>query len=670
MMPVLFLSTPRRYRLRAAVVAGALVAGLGTVLTSTSASAATPEGYPLPVARTADVVVDASHRRIFVADPVKNKVVAVGYDGSILGTAGKLPGVNGLALSPDESTLYAAVVDADAIVAIDTESVRETARFSTGANSDPTYLAAGGGKIWFGYGEPDGFGGGLGSLDPAIGESSVTLTHQTGWRNPPIVAATSDRLAVADAYSSSGFVEILDVTGDSPTPIVSENVGPVIIRDLTFTPDGSRLLTVTHENRVNSWKTSDLSLSTSYTMGGQPSAVAVAPDGRLAVGSSSADDDPRVHVYLPGTTAPVRRFTLASTSPSVFVQDDITVGGLIWEPNGTRLFAISTAYPDTYRLVVLTDPTLSEPVLTVSVPATAVRAKAITVTGRLTASLPLPAGTGVSVTRIDGESPKGKSLGMKTVNSAGRLAFKDTPKAGGKLTYRLRYAGDATHTSVSATGAVSVRKDAPGLTLKANRKTYAYGSKATFTAKLGKAYKNRMVEFWADPAGADKKKRLIRKAVANSKGTVKATLKLTRNTAVTAVYRGDTRTTGKTVKTSVSTKVRITTSVAKHYRTKKIGSTKYYVFHKTKDPIFTTMMTAAPGRAQRFTIEYYFDGSWQTNVIDHFTLAGNGKSKITVVGTHLPNLKLRVRSAYMRGESGDKLNATTIGPWRNFIFTD
>src|SRR5690348_3032958 len=128
MMLALFRITPPRHRIRAAVLAGALLAGLGTALTSSPASAATPDTYLLPIARVGDVVVDGSHQRIFIADWSDSKVVAVGYNGSVLGTVNNLAGANGLALSPDQSTLYTAAANADAVVAIDTESVTETAR--------------------------------------------------------------------------------------------------------------------------------------------------------------------------------------------------------------------------------------------------------------------------------------------------------------------------------------------------------------------------------------------------------------------------------------------------------------------------------------------------------------------------------------------------------------
>ncbi|HST85278.1 MAG TPA: hypothetical protein VLL08_26295 [Kineosporiaceae bacterium] len=678
MLPVLFLTAPHRHRIRAVVTAGALVAGLATVLSpSGPALASTPEGTLLPISSTGDIVVDGSHQRIFIADPAGDKVIAVGYNGSVLKSVKNLASVEGLALSADGSTLYAAAANADAIVAIDTASVTETARYSTGNDTRPRYLAAAGSKIWFGYG-PDSGGGSLGSLDPAIGESSVALDQDTGWYNAPMLAAHADELAVADDLAledpetTSGSIKILNVAGDRPQTVASKGVDTGIITDLRFSPDGSRLLTASGGRQVESWQTSDLSASTSYVLGVDAAiAVAVAPDGRLAAGTTYwSANSPRVHVFLPDTTTPVRQIKLAHTSTVPDGQDDIANRGLVWEPNGTRLFAISWSYYAKYRLVVLTDPTLSEPKLTVSVPATSARATTITVTGSLTASLPLPAGTDVTVTRTDGESPDGTSLGVKKIDAKGGLSFTDKPAAGGKITYGLSYAGDATHLSATASGSVKVSKDATKLTLDGNGKVHAYHAKVTFTAKLGKVYTNRTVEIWADPAGKDQKNRLIKKDEVSSKGTIKATLKLTRNTAVTAVYRGDTRTAAKTVKSSVSTKVRIAMAVSKHYKTTKIGSTKYYVFHETKDPLFTTTMTAAKDRSQRFTFEYYYEGRWESSGSEYFKLSSKGKSAVSVVGTHQTNLKLRVRSAYVYGTSGDKLNATTIGTWRYFIFTD
>ena len=86
------------------------------------------------------------------------------------------------------------------------------------------YVAAAGGKVWFGYG-PDGGHGGLGSLDPAIGQSSVTLGVETGWYNAPMLTATSDVVALADPYTTSGFVEIFNVLNASTVLTQNENFG-------------------------------------------------------------------------------------------------------------------------------------------------------------------------------------------------------------------------------------------------------------------------------------------------------------------------------------------------------------------------------------------------------------------------------------------------------------
>lgn len=140
--------------------------------------AATPGGYLLPIARIGDVVVDGSHQRIFIADWLDSKVVAVGYDGSVLGTVSNLAGANGLALSPDQSTLYAAAANAGAVVAIDTASVTETARYSTGAGTGPMHLAAAGGRTWLGTAPTP-------SVTAASARSIRPSIHASTWATQP-----------------------------------------------------------------------------------------------------------------------------------------------------------------------------------------------------------------------------------------------------------------------------------------------------------------------------------------------------------------------------------------------------------------------------------------------------------------------------------------------------
>jgi hypothetical protein len=44
-------------------------------------------------------------------------------------------------------------------------------------------------------------------------------------------------------------------------------------------------------------------------------------------------------------------------------------------------------------------------------------------------------------------------------------------------------------------------------------------------------------------------------------------------------------------------------------------------------------------------------------------------SKVQLGGTHETGYRMRVRSSYYNGTSGDNVNSTTHGDWKYFIFT-
>ena len=59
-----------------------------------------------------------------------------------------------MAESADESTLYVALPDGDAISVIDTATLTETRRISTGPGTEPESLALVGGRLFFSYPVP------------------------------------------------------------------------------------------------------------------------------------------------------------------------------------------------------------------------------------------------------------------------------------------------------------------------------------------------------------------------------------------------------------------------------------------------------------------------------------------------------------------------------------
>src|SRR5262245_59068407 len=99
------------------------------VLFSSAALAATPAfadtSAILPVKSVGDVVVDGVHQRVFISDPSNGKIVVTDYAGHVIKQVTSLSGVTDLELSADSSTVYAAVADSGAIVALDSATATE-----------------------------------------------------------------------------------------------------------------------------------------------------------------------------------------------------------------------------------------------------------------------------------------------------------------------------------------------------------------------------------------------------------------------------------------------------------------------------------------------------------------------------------------------------------------
>ncbi|WP_086802525.1 hypothetical protein [Streptomyces caniscabiei] len=655
-----------------AATALAVLFSSAALAVGTAAPAAADSSKVLPVRSAGDFLVDGAHHRVFVSDPYSGKVVATDYSGTVLGTVASLPGVTGLALSADSGTLYAAVSGADAIVAIDAVGMTQAGRYPTGDGTKPTHLALAGGKVWFGYGDKEH--GDIGSLDVSGEQPVVALAQDadTDWTGAPRLAVSPADPDVVAAASPEVYwfnLAVFDVSGS--TAVRTARVGGPgqsgMTSDLAFTPDGSRLITAQAGDQHKVWQTTDLAQVGSFTTEHHPNSVAIAPDGTLAAGTDSPYD-PDIYVFTPGTTTPVREYELPDTD-TISGSDHLATGGLAWEPGGSRLFALTGNFDSEYSLRVYDDPTKSKPALTVSAPATATRAKPLTVSGTLTATLPLPAGTPLTVTRTDLESPTGKSLGTKTLGTGGKFSFTDTPPAGGKVTYKVSYAGDAEHTAAAASRSVEVSRATPTLTLDKNRKTYAYGADVKFTAHLGSTYKNRKVEIWADPYGSDRPNKLVKSGTVNSSGNLSVTVDLKRDTKLSVKFAGDARYKAKTVTNTVYTKVAIASSISGHYKTRTAWGQKYHYIRKSKDPVLKTTMSYYPKREQRLQLQFHYDGAWHDGGSEYFPLGTAGRSDVTLTGTPTTDVRLRFRSEYHDTTSGDNVNTTTYGPWKYFIYT-
>lgn len=649
-----------RVRLRTLPTATALA-----VLFSSAALTAVPahadSSRPVAVQDTDDMVVDGVHQRVFLADRSAGQVLVTDYTGRTVATLTGLPQVRDLDLSPDSGTLYAAVQGADRIVAYDTATLTRTAEYPTGDKTEPSRVAYADGKLWFGYG--DQWDSGLGVVDPTTETPTVTLDLAAGhdFAGPPKLYADPDNpgtLLALDAGISSGPIIVYDISTGTPAIRVTANKGG-FYRDAALTPDGQNVVVAGPGIRaLTEYRLSDLAEVRTFPVPSEPETVDVAPDGTVAATVLDTDNTGDTYIFGSDPTRPANVRNLTSSW--------MPWGGhsTSWTADGAKLLVMTGA-----EMYIVDEPRKYAPTLTVTAPYTATRAKPLTVKGSLKSALPLPAGTPLQVTRTDLDSPNGKSLGTKTLGANGAFSFADTPPAGAQVTYRVTYAGDATHAPASGSAVVQVSRALPALSLNNNGKVYSYGADVKFTAHLGTTYKNRKVEIWADPAGDDKPEKLVKSGTVNSSGNLSATLDLRRDTKVIARFRGDARYSSRAVVVNVGTKVKVSTAVSGHYKTKSTWGHTYHFFRKTKNPVFTTTMTAYPGRKQGLEFQIYYNGVWYDGGSEYFPLSSSGVSKVTLTGPHETGWRMRVRSKYVDDISGDTVNSTTYGAWKYFTFT-
>ncbi|MFI0897201.1 hypothetical protein [Streptomyces sp. NPDC020983] len=427
----------------------AVATGLASLGLSTASAQTAPTAVVLPIPHYAHMLVDPAHQHLFISGGEgSSSILVTDYAGRTVATIDGETGANGLALSPDGSTVYAALGGADAISAVDTGTLTETARYGTGAGTGPQSVVWSAGRLWFGYG--GAAQGGIGSVDPAADPAAVTL-RATGdsWYSAPILAATpGGELVAGEPGQSPAELASYDVSGGSArvlhgplyltSPTVSSNLA-----DLAITPDGKDVVTACgapYEHQV--FKVADLSPDGAYPTATYPNAVAMGADGTVFAGSENLYGD-QVFVFAPGSTSPVVSYPVA---PNEFEAD----AGLAVTPDNSTLFAISAdPYGADPVLHVIANPAQAASSLTVSGPASVHRHGTVTLTGSLGGPSVYVAGQTVQVTRVDRANPAGTALPAVTTGANGTFTVTDTPPTDGTVTYQLAYAGNA-HLAASA----------------------------------------------------------------------------------------------------------------------------------------------------------------------------------------------------------------------------
>ncbi|MEU8935448.1 hypothetical protein AB0D30_36870 [Streptomyces sp. NPDC048409] len=422
-----------RIRRRAAGITLVLMTASLNLLGTPSTAAAQPQGgIVLSVRSHWQTLADSHH--VYFSAPGDDAVLATDHDGQIVKKLEGLDGARGMTESADESTLYVALPDADAISVVDTATLTETRRISTGAGTEPESLALAGGRLYFGY-QATVFDGGIGSVALTGAIPTVSLDDNPVWYSKPRLASSPgapDRLVAADSEGSLGM-RVYDVSsGTLQETAYSDAVGGV--KDMAITPDGSSVITANGSNYYHQrWRLSDLTEEAQYDTGPYPNSVAVDSHGTVAAGIV-AGGQWDVYIYRPGETAAYRTVAL---SPGYA---DLLDRGVAWAPDGSRLFTTRFPYSGEFVLDIVDDIAKASSTITLSAPPTNPIGTPVTVTGKLTSLVSFPKRGAVTVTR------DGVALPDVKVARDGTFSFSDTPPDWNTYPqYTVTYAGDARH---------------------------------------------------------------------------------------------------------------------------------------------------------------------------------------------------------------------------------
>lgn len=444
--------------------AAAMIASAGLAVSASGPAAsakAETTSVALPISTYQHMLIDPVHKHIFFSSGSgSSSILVTDYSGNTVATIPNEAGAYGLALSSDGSTVYAALHDADAVSAISTGTLSETARYSTGTGTAPYSVACTAGKIWFSYGTAANSA--IGSIDPAVSPATVTLAA-TGdsWYYAPILAADPDGELVAGEDSiSPASLASYDVSGGTVKVLHSQmylTSGTVTsnLRDLAITPDGKDVVTASgapYQHQV--FKVADLSADGQYNSAAYPDSVAIGRDGTVFAGSDNYYGT-SLFVFAPGNPN-----AIASYTPAPYT--DQAPAGVAVTPDESELFAVTTnVYGNDVTLNIIPNPAQVSSTLSLAGPATAKHGDTVTFTGSLGGPSSLVGGQTLKVTRTDPADPNGVTLPSVTTAADGSFSFSDTaPKTPGqdtsKVTYQVSYAGTAHLTASNASASVTV----------------------------------------------------------------------------------------------------------------------------------------------------------------------------------------------------------------------
>lgn len=635
------------------LLATALAAGLGVaaMLATSAGSASADTAASLSITSFYQIVADPAHGHLFISPGSGSDIIVTDLTGQQVAAIGSQDGVLGIALSPDGTTLYAALTADDAVSAIDTSTLQETASYSIGSGNTPRDVAVQSGKVWVSYDTGVVGQAAIGDIDlsattPAFG----TQANMGAWYSAPALAA--------DPQDTSGVVVAVQ-PGIAPAEVTSYDVSvePATVRatsslcafeyDLAVVPGGSKfILPCSPSAAANIYSTADLSIGPqgSYAATSSADAVAIAANGDVAVGTSDGQDgNPDAYVYQPDGTL-LNSFSLNSSG------NTLRPRGLSWSADESQLYAVLQSPSNAYYLQVIDNPTLTRSLLSLTAPSSIYVTHSVTLTGELALSAGgnLPAGTPITITRsVTG----GTSASFKVFTAAdGGFSLTDKPPAAGQYTYTASYAGSSTTAASAAPATVTVKRLPTSLSVSTDHAIYNYDATIHVTAHLGTTYTNRTVAIYAQSLRSTRKK-LLASGRVNSHGNLTVSYVAPHSTTFSAVFAGDARYVPATAKRTVGVRVKVTMKLGGYYGTTSVNGRTYKLYHHTAHLDVTVTVTPNKrGQCVVIQVQEYFRGAWHTvNAIGCIALNRYSKVSGYLLVDHADrNIPYRIRAEYFR----------------------
>jgi Bacterial Ig-like domain (group 3) len=454
-----------RQSLAAPIAAAALVATSLGVSAATAQAATT--AVTLPITLYSHMLVDPANQHLFITSGSgSSSILVTNYAGQTIATIPNEPGATGLALSSDGSTVYAALADGDAVSAISTSTLAETARYPTGTGTDPTYVAYTSGRIWFGYGAATQ--GGLGSIDPSTSPATVTLDAAPGsWYAAPMVTASAGgELVAGEPGQSPVQLASYDVSSGTATVLAPEEFfdNAANLSSMQITPDGQDVVIASgYPYYQQIYQVSDLSADGTYPTTNYPNSVSISSDGSVAAGTDAGSNE--IFMFAPGGSTPLNTYDFGS--------DWLAADGAALTPDGSLLFAVTLAggptgaptlniIPDPEQAPSAPDPTTTA--VTCS-PGTIVVGQATsctaTVTDTASSGPTTPTGTVTFTSDTSGGTfSAGGSCTLSPADTGGQascsLSYTPGQAGAGAQTITGNYGGDTAHVASSGSDVITV----------------------------------------------------------------------------------------------------------------------------------------------------------------------------------------------------------------------